>query len=203
MRKVNNWAEIKESTGFKRLAPGGYICAIKNVTDVEEKEYLKIEFDIIEGDDKGYFTKQYNDDTRQDKKWPNAGTMYRSYKESALPMFKGFITSVEKSNKNFTWDWDESKLKNKFFGAVIGEEEYLNQKNEKRVRNRVASVHSVETIKNGDFEIPEMKKLDVTKETAKTEDNFIDPFATAVSNNADEVSDTPFSMDEPSPFDNL
>ena len=179
MKKINNFDEIQESTGqFRRLPPGGYICAIYHAEDVPSKEYLKIDFDVVKGDEKGYFKKLYDSDTRSDKKWPNAGTTYRSYKETALPMFKGFITSVEKSNKNFKWDWDEKKLEKKYFGAVIGDEEYQTQKGAVRIRNRIVQIHSVETIEKGDFDIPELKKLDLSTVTQQTNtNNVVNPFA--------------------------
>lgn len=175
MRKISNWEKITVSTNFQKLSPGGYICGIREVVDVPEKEHLKIEYDIIEGDNKGYFTKQFKEDTRKDKKWPNAGTFYRSYKESSQSTFKGFITSIEKSNPDFKWNWDESKLKNKKVGLVIGEEEYLNQKGQVRIANKVRNVRSVDAIKEGNFQIPEIVKLENTKVLPQQE-TFIDPF---------------------------
>lgn len=176
MRKINNFENVQEAGNFKRLPAGGYVCAIYKATDVPEKEYLKIEFDVVKGDQKGYFKKLYDSDTRSDKKWPNAGTTYRSYKENALPMFKGFITSIEKSNKNFKWDWDENKLNKKYFGAVIADEEYQNQKGNVRVRNYIAQIHSVEAIETGAFDIPDLKKLEITKQT-QTNNDVVNPFA--------------------------
>lgn len=202
MKKINDFENIQESNGqFRRLPPGGYVCAIYHVEDVPAKEYLKIDFDIVKGDEKGYFKKLYDSDTRKEKKWPNAGTTYRSYKDNALPMFKGFITSVEKSNKNFKWDWDEKKLEKKYFGAVIGEEEYQNQKGAVRIRNRIAQIHSVEAIEKGDFEMPELKKLDASAVVQTTNNNVVNPFAdddppvqnqTDASPIADDDDDDPF-----------
>lgn len=198
MKKFDSkaWAEAKENTGFKRLTPGGYVCAIKSVVDVPEKEYLKMEIDIVKGEDKGYFTKQYESDTRENKKWANAGTLYRSHKESAIGMFKGFITAVEESNKGYTWDWDEKSLKNKYIGIIIGDEEYINSQGKKRVRNHIVAVRSVETIESGDFEIPELKTVDETTVVSYRTDNEVDPFANSVS------SDTPFDTDD-DPFAGL
>ena len=68
MKRINNWENIQESTSFKRLTPNGYICKILKVEDHPEKEYLKIYFDIVKGDDKGYFKKQYDGDTRNERK---------------------------------------------------------------------------------------------------------------------------------------
>lgn len=199
MKKINDWENIKESSDFKRLEAGAYICAIKFVEDVPEKEYLKIYFDIVKGDNKGYFQKLYDSDTRKDKKWPIAGTLIRSYKESALSMFKGFITAVEKSNKGYKWDFNEKSLVKKYIGLIIADEEYLTQKGAKRVRNYVASVRSLEAIEKGDFTIPALKELDESKlqEFNKTEEKFVDPFADATTDADEETTEN----DDSSPFD--
>ena len=204
MKKIINWENVQEPTKFNRLAPGGYICAIKDVRNVENEEYLEIQFDIVKGDEKGYFQKQYDNDTRKGKKWPSGGTMRRYYNENSESFFKGFITSIEKSNKNFTWNWDENKLKNKYFGAVIGEKEYVNQAGGKSIALNVVAIHSVDTIENGDFTVPPRKELNVTKTTTQSArpdfKNFFD------NNDDSEYADISSPLDddddnEPSPFD--
>ena len=67
MRRISDWANIKESGTFERLAPGGYIVKILNVKDFPEKEYLKISFDIAEGEKKGFFKKSFDNDTSDAK----------------------------------------------------------------------------------------------------------------------------------------
>ena len=171
MKRIENWDSIVESTSFKRLTPNGYICKILKVEDHPEKEYLKIYFDIFKGDDNGYFKKQYDGDMRKEKKWPNAGTFIRSYKDSAASMFKGFINAVEKSNKGYQWNFDEKTLVNKVVGLIIADEQYQNQKGQVRVRNYVAAVRSVETIEKGEYEIPALKELTATKATTTTPAN--------------------------------
>ena len=122
-------------------------------------------------------------------------------------MFKGFTTAVEKSNNGFTWNWDEKKLKNKVFGVVIGEEEYLNQKGQVRVRNYVAAVRSVDVIDKGDFTIPELKKLDASKVTANSnekpvENPFADDDEDKVETSAATTTASPFDDDDGEcPFD--
>ena len=208
MRKINDWENIKEGSDFKRLEPNAYICAIKSVEDVSNKEYLRICFDIVKGDNKGYFQKLYDADTRKDKKWPVAGTLIRSYKETALSMFKGFITAIEKSNKNYKWNFDEKTLAKKYIGLIIADEEYLNQKGQKRVRNYVASVRSIEAIEKGDFTIPALKELDESKltEVNKKEEDFVDPFANSNDDETEEKSlvdndNPPFDDDDDDDFD--
>ena len=122
MKAINNFDKIQESGSFEKLPVGGYIIKILAVDDVPEKEYLKIFFDINDGEKKGFFQKAFKEDTRAEKKWPNAGSFIRSYKEKALPMFKGFTNAIENSNKGYKWNFDEKSLVNKIVGVVIGEE---------------------------------------------------------------------------------
>lgn len=183
MKRINDWANIKESGTFERLAPGAYIAKILNVKDFPEKEYLKISFDIAEGEKKGFFKKSFDSDTRDAKKWPNGGSFIRSYKQTATGMFKGFTNAIEASNKGYTFDFDEQTLVGKVVGVVVGEEEFLNQKGQVRVRTYVNSVRSVDAIKKGDYKVPELKKLDASKVTTAVASSssapFVDPFADA------------------------
>lgn len=200
MRKINNWENIKENNGFEKLPVGGYIIKILNVQDVAEKEYLKVSFDIADGEYKGFFKKQYDGDNRADKKWPNAGSFVRSYKSTAESMFKGFANAVENSNKGYAFDFNEKSLVGKQVGIVVGLEEYVNQKGAVRERTYVSAVRSVETIKRGDFKIPDTKKLDPTKtaSTTKSAEPFVNPFAD--SSMPDPFSDTSASADDSNPW---
>ena len=204
MKAINNFDKIQESGSFEKLPVGGYIIKILAVDDVSEKEYLKIFFDINDGEKKGFFQKAFKEDTRAEKKWPNAGSFIRSYKEKALPMFKGFTNAIENSNKGYKWNFDEKSLVNKIVGVVIGEEQYLNQKGQVRTRTYVSAVRSVDTIKKGDFTVPELKKLDATKVSinAPKQDDFVDPFA--AQDNTKAASD-PFASapvaDDAAPWD--
>lgn len=181
MRRINDWENIKESGTFERLAPGAYIVKILNVKDFPEKEYLKISFDIAEGEKKGFFKKSFDADTRDQKKWPNGGSFIRSYKQTAAGMFKGFVSAVEASNKGYTFDFEEQTLVGKVVGVVVGDEEFFNQKGQVRTRTYVNAIRSVDAIKSGDYKIPELKKLDASKVTtaAATTSSapFVDPFA--------------------------
>lgn len=202
MRKIDNFDKVQESVSFKRLEPNAYVCKIVNVIDVPEKEYLKVFFDIADGEHKGYFAEQYKNDTRPDKKWAAAGSFIRSYKEKALPMFKGFTNALEKSNKNYAWDWDENKLKGKTIVLIIGEEEYLNQKGEKRVRNYVNAVRSLEAYKAGDYTIPALKELDASKVTTATkQEDFVNPFGDETpKTNSAPADSNPWGDDDDNPF---
>lgn len=182
MRKINDFDKIQENGGsFKRIPDGAYIVGIKKATDNPDKEYLRLELDICKGEYKNWYQKLYDADKRDEKYWPRDGVLVRSYSDKALPFFKGFITSIEKSNPNFKWNWDEQKLVNKVFAVVIATEEYSKNNGGVGKRPYITSVHSVEAIEKGDYEVPELRKLDPTKVQATTATKSappaIDPFA--------------------------
>ena len=158
MKKLN-LENVKEFTPFEKVEAGGYVCGIYAVEDVPEKEYLKISYDIVEGEKKGFYSK-----LKKEKEWA-LPSFIASYKESALPFFKGTITSVEKSNKGFKFDNDETKLVGKKIGLVLFEKERINNNGKKVVDMRVDKAHSVDAIKSGDFEIPERETIADVVET--------------------------------------
>ena len=210
MKKIDNFDKIQENGGgFKRIPDGAYIVGIKKVTDNPEKKYLRLELDVCKGEYKNWYQKLYDADKRETKYWPRDGVLVRSYSDKALPFFKGFITSVTKSNKNFNWEWDEQKLVNKVFGVVIGTEEYERQNGGIGKRPYIASVHSVETIEKGEYEIPALKELTTTKATtAPANDPISDADFEAMfpSSNTQDAetsqvdTDNNFNWDDDNPF---
>ena len=210
MKKIDNFDKIQENGGgFKRIPDGAYIVGIKKVTDNPEKQYLRLELDVCKGEYKNWYQKLYDADKRETKYWPRDGVLVRSYSDKALPFFKGFITSVTKSNKNFNWEWDEQKLVNKVFGVVIGTEEYERQNGGIGKRPYIASVHSVETIEKGEYEIPALKELTTTKTTtAPANDPIPDTDFEAMfpSSNTQDTqtsqvdTDNTFNWDDDNPF---
>lgn len=175
MRKIN-LDNIQEFTRFKNPV-GGFICQIMAVEDVPDKEYLKVFYDIAEAlspeqeEFVGMYTKR-----KQERQFDYPSTVV-SYKEASLPFFKGFVTALESSNKGYQFDSDETKMVGKKIGFVIAEEEYegrdKNGAPKVKVRTYVAERHSVQAIKDGDFNVPEFKKL-----AQSTTPKPANPFAT-------------------------
>lgn len=160
MKKIENYEEIKASNGeYLNPEVGGYVCVITAVKDVPKDEntgkgdYLQIEYDFDEGDFEGYYTDLF----RSKGFW--GAKFIRSYKEKALGMFKHFIDVVSECNKGFAWDWNETKLVGKRFGAVLAKEEY--QKNDGSIGERlyIKDIKTVEQIHKGEFKIPATKKI--------------------------------------------
>lgn len=160
MKKIDwNNVEAKEE-GFPRPTPGGYVMQIQWAEDNVEKEYLKIFMDFAEGKFAGS-GKSMEEHTGYIWGYQN---VIRSYKITAQGFFKGFLSALEKSNRGFIanrFDGDENKLRGLIVGAVLGEEEYYSQKHgEVRTRLYVKALVFVDKIRNNDFRVPELKKLD-------------------------------------------
>jgi hypothetical protein len=132
MEKPQNYEAVEaaeEFRGFKTLELGGHICVIKKAyeyTNPEGNKSLKIELDIAEGKQKGFYQEQFDNNTNSDKKWPNGAVKYVTLKEDdkSVSFFKGFITTVVNSNPGYDWNWDESTLVGKKVVGVFGLEEY-------------------------------------------------------------------------------
>ena len=148
-----NWNSVPDPVELPRLAPGGYVCKITVAVDVPEKEYLKLEYDIAEGEHKGHWDALY----KAKAFW--GGTFYRSYKEKAQSMFKGFLTAVKESNPGFVFENEEKRLEGKLIGLVLAEEEYRKNNGSDGTRLYVANIRSVEKIRKGDFIVPPKKLL--------------------------------------------
>lgn len=156
MREVKNWDDIEERQPgeFERPAPGGYIARIVSVEDNEEKEYLRIEWDFEEGEHRGSNAATFN----RAGFWPTV--LIRSYKEKALGFFKAFKTSVELSNRGYVFDCANTQgLENKLMGVVLGEEEYVKKAGDIGTRLYVYQARTVKAIRDGDFKIPELKRM--------------------------------------------
>lgn len=166
MKKIENYENVQASSGeFARPSAGGYICKIMDVEDVPmnaqgKGDYLRIEYDIADGEFKGYYKEQFD---RWGGNW-NA-SFIRSYKEKALGMLKHFTNCIEQSNAGYEWDWNEKGLIGKVVGLVLGEEEYQNNAGEIKTKLVVKNVATVEDIKNGNFKVPAPKKLAVESST--------------------------------------
>lgn len=160
MKQIDNYENVQAISGeYARPSAGGYICKITKVTDVDinpetgKGEYLQIEYDFTSEELKDYHKERF------EKFGFWGGRFVRSYKEAALGMFKHFINCIEESCPNFTWEWDEKSLEGKLIGLVLGEEEY--QKNDGSVGTRlyVKEIKNIQQIRDGDFKVPQIKKL--------------------------------------------
>ena len=134
MNKPNNYDNTKVGGDFTPVELGGHHMVIKQVSERKNKsggDMIVVLFDFAKGDrQEGYFTDQFKNDIRPDKKWPHNGSSYINVNDAKTGecsrSFKSFITSVEKSNRGFVVQWGDNfcqQFKNKKIGGVFGEVE--------------------------------------------------------------------------------
>ena len=179
--------EAKEFGEYENLELGGHEIVILDARE-HKSEFsgnisLKISVDISGSDkQKGFFKKQYDENTSADKKWPTGAVKYLSLKDEQLGYLKGFITSLEKSNPGFKFNkkgtWEQ--LKNLKLAGQFGLEEYKKQDGTIGTATKLVQFRSLDKLK--DIKIPKVKKLDGSlveyedyKET-KTVKNNSNPF---------------------------
>ena len=179
--------EAKEFGEYENLDLGGHEIVILDARE-HKSEFsgnisLKISVDISGNDkQKGFFKKQYDENTSADKKWPTGAVKYLSLKDEQLGFLKGFITALEKSNPNFKFNkkgtWEQ--LKNLKLAGQFGLEEYKKQDGTIGTATKLVQFRSLDKLK--EIKIPKVKKLDGTlveyedyKET-KTVKNNSNPF---------------------------
>lgn len=161
MRQLNGYAQAQAYSDSERLPAGGYVLKI---LDVEYQtndwgDVIKLSFDVEEGEQKGFFARNYKGQTGEDKKWK--GT-YRlrvpkddgtEQDEWTMRRFKTVVTRFEESNQGYHWNWDEQTLKGKLVGALFNNKEY-EYKGRHGFFTNCHSLTSVEKIRSGKFEIP-------------------------------------------------
>lgn len=159
MERINNWNEVeaKGMEDFKSLPIGAYECIIKDARIHKNpdngKETLKVSIDIATGEYKDYFQKRYDNNTNTDKKWDNNAVRYLAFQGDNVSYFKGFITCVENSNVGYTWDWEETNLKNKKICGVFQYEEYEKQDSSKAVKVRLSKFRSLDKMQEAKYNL--------------------------------------------------
>lgn len=136
MKQFGGFEQAKEeaktsSGGSMRLPAGAYVCKILGAKETEPKDgksgFITVQFEIEEGEYKGFFKKQYDANEREDKKYKGRTTIYepkddRSEQDGwTKNTFAKWTNAIEDSNPGYKWDWNEAGWKDKLVGIVFGE----------------------------------------------------------------------------------
>ena len=175
MKKYSDVKAEKMSGGRETLPAGGYVCQILSarVENSEWGETLVIAHDVCEGEFKGIFKRDYDNNTREDKKWRGTfrirlpkddGSEQDAWKKRSLG---NFIWAIEESNPGYAWNWDEKTLKGKMLGILYRNKEW--QMGERTGWTTEAiSADSVDDIRDGKFRTPKDKPLANKVESQQT-----------------------------------
>lgn len=136
MKAFNGFKAEKASSGREILPAGGYVCEIKSakeeVYNSSNGEFcvLVLAIDVVEGEYAGFWKKDYDGNTADDKKWrgnfrisvpKDDGTEQDGWTKRT---FGNFIWAVQESNPGYVWNWDEKTLKGKKIGVLYRNKEW-------------------------------------------------------------------------------
>lgn len=166
MKKID-MTNVQEAGEFSRPGAGPYICKITAVQDIAAKEYLKVSYDIAQGEHAGYYTEL----RKAHPDWEWSGAYVKSYKTAALPMFKRFCSAISKSNGAFVFDGgavnaDETTLIGKQIGLLFQEEEYYGNDGNKRMRLIVSREFPVDQLAKQKTPAPKLLQEETKPGTA-------------------------------------
>ena len=164
--KPKTYDEINIIEEYEKISLGGHkgiiMKAEEYTSDFSGKKSLKVYVDTASDDKQPeYFKKQYENDTRIDRKWSNSAIKYvpLGEEENQIKMLKSFITAYENSNGcQFDWGKDWEQLKGKKIGLVFGMEEYESQDGTLKTNNKLREFRSIDKVDN--VKIPKVKMLD-------------------------------------------
>ena len=173
MIKQYSGYEAKKVSTREALPAGGYVCKIMDakVQDYSWGSVLILAHDVVEGEYKDHWRKDYAANTNEDKKWrgnlrinlpKDDGSDQDAWTKSA---FNNFVWAVQESNPGYTWNWDESALKGKALGILYRNREWAMNGNSGWT-TEAAGATSVDDIRSGSFRIPKDKPLANKNSTA-------------------------------------
>ena len=116
----------KRRKNHEQLPKGAYVVKIMGAKE-ETGQYgrqVAVYFDIAEGEYKGFYNKQYEANTSEDKQWPYDGIFYLSVPGDGdadwiWNKWNTFFADLEDSNSGFIFGGDLKKLKDKLIGGVF------------------------------------------------------------------------------------
>ena len=164
---------IKSYNGFKpertstreTLPAGGYVAKIMDATVINYDwgDVLKVDFDVAEGEHKGFFATDYRNNTNDDKKWRgtyriNIPNESNQYFDSQRKSFNNFIACLEETNNGFHWAWDETALKGKGIGVLFRNKEW-EYNGSTGWTTECCAVTTAKDIREGNFKMPKDKPL--------------------------------------------
>lgn len=179
MQKPHDFETAQGYTDFEALELGGHICRIMSLEEVKSslgKDMIKVSLDIAEGKQANYYSNQYKNNTKADKKW--GCIVYQLVLDSegnTNKGFKTFIDAVEKSNTGFVTQWGANfgdQFKGKLIGGVFGREQYKNANQELKFITKCMSFKTVEQIRKG-VPVPKDKLLQGAQAQAANSTPFV------------------------------
>lgn len=162
----NDYDSVQVGGGSRPLPAGGYICKIikarmtKSASNLPMVEAL---FDICEGEYSNYFGDKYRNNLQRNpqSEYPSNGrakVVAVDENGNTKKTFKGFVTSIEKSNEINLPREDNAFLKaleGKYIGVIFGREEFEGYDGKTHWATKPRWYRSVQDIESGNYDVPE------------------------------------------------
>lgn len=154
MNKPNDYDSVTPMTNdYKKVPAGAYklgiVSAEITTTKNSNREMITLHLDIADGEFKNYYREL---STKLNK------PCYLRYNQltdgNSTPFFKGMVTSIEKSNQGYVFNFDEKTLARKFVGGMLQEKCDYNKNGELKHFLQVAFLCSVESALSGALKTP-------------------------------------------------
>lgn len=172
----------KRRKSFQMLPKGAYVVAIKSAKEEtwpSGDAVVRIAFDIAEGEYKGFYQKQFDSNTNEDKKWPgdavfNLNVPTDSSQQYVWDNWNTFFADLEDSNNGFVFGGDVKTLKGKLIGGKFHnhQSEYNGNVYDHIQMKWTCPADDVRNGKAG--KMPKDKLVANSQPAAKTPDGFMD-----------------------------
>ena len=160
--------KVFSGNSFERLPAGGYVCRILEVKvdkTQKGKQYIKLRFDIAEGEYSGFFQKRWNADAQSQytRKWKGIYKIFlpvfngdNDAYMNDIAIYKGRINTIARCNNlpepDIERGYDPDIFKNCLVGILFRDSMYMGNS-----FTEPAFLEDVQKIRSGDFEIPAPK----------------------------------------------
>lgn len=167
IKRFNDYEKTQAYGEIQQLPKGAYILKVLGV-DLNENsvgQYITLHCDVLEGEHKDFFAKDYKAQQSEDKKWHcnffiNVPNDDGSEKDGwTKRRFKTIMEAFEESNEGYHFDWDEKKLKGKTIGGLFNIREYEKKDGSVGSATNLAQLCKVSSVRNETYRIPDDKKL--------------------------------------------
>ena len=160
MKPTYSGFEAKKQSNFAQLPPpGAYIAEIQGVKTEESydksRDVIVLMIEITEGEYAGQYHKVFENQ----KNGFGDSVKYKGtfrlipFMEGDEPWvkskFEGNLWAVEDSNPDYTWDWDEKKLKGKKVGISVRKSVYKGRDGSEKETTEIGQLESINDVKNG------------------------------------------------------
>ena len=160
MKQTYDGFEAKRSSQFAQLPPPGcYVAEIQGVKTEESydrtREVLVLMLEITEGEYKGQYHKVFEDQRNSfgDNVKYRGTIRLTPYMEGdeawVKSRFQGNLWCIQESNKGYTWDWDEKKLKGKAVGINVRKKVYTGRDGQQKETTEIGQLETVSDVREG------------------------------------------------------